>query len=107
MRYADAPDRRRARLVISLTVLVTTGSFIAYTYLTPFLADVAHMAGSAVGPVLLARGAAGVLGVSAAGLMSDRRPRAALAVPVACQAAAFIGLSVLGQGGAVTVGLSL
>jgi MFS transporter, DHA1 family, inner membrane transport protein len=59
----------------------------------------------AVGPVLLARGVAGVLGVSAAGFFVGRRPGLALTVPVACQAVALIGLFVLGQNAAFTVGL--
>jgi DHA1 family inner membrane transport protein len=63
------------------------------------------MSEDAVGPVLLARGVAGVLGVAAAGLLVDRRPTAALSIPVACQAVALIGLFVLGRSAIVTIGL--
>jgi MFS transporter, DHA1 family, inner membrane transport protein len=100
-----SPDRRRFRLVLAVTALVTTGSFMAYTYLAPFLAEVAHLAGAAMGPVLLARGAAGVLGVFAAGFVVGRRPGPALIVPVAAQAVALIGLFALGQSTAFAVGL--
>jgi DHA1 family inner membrane transport protein len=102
---AESPDRRRYHLVVVVTALATTSAFIAYTYLVPFLAEVAHMAGAAVGPVLLARGVAGVLGVGAAGLLVERRPRSALTVPITCQAVALIGLFALGQNAVFTVGL--
>jgi len=36
VRSADHPDPSRFWLLVALTVLVTTGSFIAYTYLAPF-----------------------------------------------------------------------
>jgi len=102
---ADAPNRHRFWLVVALTVVVTTGSFGAYTYLAPFLSQVTHLGASAVGPVLLVRGAAGVLGVVAAGLLVGRRPSTALTAPVACQAVALLGLFVLGYSAGLATGL--
>jgi DHA1 family inner membrane transport protein len=84
---------------------VTTGAFIAYTYLVPLLADVAHMAGTALGPVLMARGIAGVLGVGAAGVLVDRCPRAALTIPAGFEAVALLALFAFGQSAVVMVGL--
>lgn len=99
------PDARRYWLLIAMTVLATTGTFIAFTYVTPFLADVGRFSAAAIGPLLLVRGLAGLVGVAAGGALVDRGPRAALIVPVASQAVALLGLYPLGGVPVVAVAL--
>ncbi|MFD9002225.1 MFS transporter [Streptomyces sp. NPDC059582] len=91
--YGAAPDRRRFAVVLATTALSVTGAFTGFTYVAVFLTDVTGFAADSVGAVLLAFGAAGLTGVSVAGPLLDRFPRATLAVPVAAQAAALLGLS--------------
>lgn len=99
------PDALRYGLLIAMTVLATTGTFIAFTYVTPFLADVGRFSAAAIGPLLLVRGVAGLAGVAAGGALVDRAPLAAMIVPVALQAAALFGLYLLGDVPAAAVAL--
>jgi hypothetical protein len=60
------PDAHRYGLLIVVTVLATTGTFAAYTYIAPFLTDISGFSRAATGPLLLVRGLASVLGIVAA-----------------------------------------
>jgi MFS transporter, DHA1 family, inner membrane transport protein len=91
-----APDARRYLTLMAMTVLAATGTFAAYTYITPFLTEVSRFPAAATGPLLLVRGVAGIAGVAAGGALVDRRPWAAMIVPVAVQAAALLGLYATG-----------
>ncbi|BDZ41821.1 MFS transporter [Paraoerskovia sediminicola] len=75
----DAPRPGRGRLaVVSVTNAVTfLGQYTVYTYVSVILIG-AGLAETAVGPVLLGFGAAGLIGVWYAGATVDRRPRAGL-----------------------------
>jgi DHA1 family L-arabinose/isopropyl-beta-D-thiogalactopyranoside export protein-like MFS transporter/DHA1 family inner membrane transport protein len=99
------PDVRKYALVVAGTLLAVTGGMTAYTYVTPFLLDVARFAESALSPLLMAAGVAGVVGAFAIGVILDRRPRAGLIAPVAVLAAAMAGLYALGTLRAATVAL--
>jgi DHA1 family inner membrane transport protein len=92
-----APDTRRYRLLVLMTVLAITGSFTAFTYVTPFLTDVSGFAAVAIGPLLLVRGIAGFIGVGVGGAHVDRSPWGAMVAPVALQTVALLGLYVLGH----------
>jgi MFS transporter, DHA1 family, inner membrane transport protein len=92
-----APDARRYRLLVLMTVLAITGSFTAFTYVTPFLTDVSGFAAVAIGPLLLVRGIAGFIGVGVGGAHVDRSPWGAMVAPVALQTVALLGLYVLGH----------
>jgi len=85
-----APDRRRYRLVLATTALAITGSFTAFTFVAPFLTGVTGLGDGALGPVLLLRGLAGVVGVVMVGLVADRRAQAAMTAAVAVQAVALV-----------------
>lgn len=87
----SAPDARRFWALMTVTVLATTGAFTFFTYLSPYLADVRVPAGL-LSAVLLLRGLAGIAGVAVGGPLVDRRPRAAIAVPVGLQAVALLTL---------------
>jgi MFS transporter, DHA1 family, inner membrane transport protein len=100
-----APDARRYLTLMAATVLAATGTFAAFTYIAPFLTEVSRFPAAATGPLLLVRGVAGIVGVAAGGVLVDRRPWAAMIVPVAGQAAALLGLYVLGGTPVVAVGL--
>ena len=79
-------------LVICLcVVLIVTGHNVLYTYIAPWITQVAGFDASAVPGVLFAYGAAGAVGLVLAGWLGDRFPRAALAVMVAA-VAVVVGL---------------
>jgi MFS transporter, DHA1 family, inner membrane transport protein len=59
------PDARRYLTLMAMTILATTGTFAAYTYITPFLTEVSRFPAAATGPPLLVRGVAGIVGVAA------------------------------------------
>ncbi|MEJ8667844.1 MFS transporter [Streptomyces sp. MS1.AVA.1] len=101
--YGAAPDRRRFLVVLAVTVLSVTGAFAGFTYVVAFLDEVSGFREDAVSAVLLAFGGAALAGVTVAGLLLDRFPRATLTVPVAAQAVALLGLHVAGHVPAATV----
>ncbi|WP_324789620.1 MFS transporter [Streptomyces sp. H51] len=103
--YGAAPDLRRFLTVLATTALSVTGAFTGFTYVVAFLRDVSGFGVGAVSGVLFAFGVAGLAGVSLAGPLLDRFPRATLSVPVAAQAAALLGLYAGGSGRAAAVAL--
>jgi DHA1 family inner membrane transport protein len=84
-----ARDWRRYGIFLVLTVLVTTGSFTLFTYLSPYVTDVLELSVTTLSGVLLLRGVLGLGGVAFAGRWVASRPRLSIAVPVAIQAAAL------------------
>jgi predicted MFS family arabinose efflux permease len=103
--YGADPDRRRFLVVVATTALSVTGVFAGFTYVVPFLDDVSGFGETAVSGVLFAFGAAALAGVAVTGPLLDRFPRATLAVPVATQAAALLGLYAAGSSHVATVAL--
>jgi MFS transporter, DHA1 family, inner membrane transport protein len=99
------PDARRYLTLMAMTILATTGTFAAYTYITPFLTEVSRFAAAATGPLLLVRGVAGIVGVAAGGALVDRNPWAAMLIPVTAQATALLGLYALAGTPVAAVGL--
>ncbi|WP_090764056.1 MFS transporter [Nonomuraea maritima] len=67
-----SPDRGRYLSIVATTMLSITAAFAAYTYISPFLTGVSGFSESAIGPLLLARGIAGLAGVYVAGRLVDR-----------------------------------
>ena len=74
-----------------------TGAFTAFTYVSPFLTDVSGLSEAAVGPVLFARGVAGVLGVVVVGLVVDRRPWLTMILVIVVQRVALVLQFALGS----------
>ena len=99
------PDARRYLTLMAMTILATTGTFAAYTYITPFLTEVSRFPAAATGPLLLVRGVAGIVGVAAGGALVDRNPWAAMLIPVTAQATALLGLYALAGTPVAAVGL--
>ena len=79
-------------LVSAVTVLLAFGQFVAFTYLAPLVRAHTGLTGTGVSAVLLAYGAAGVVGVARVGSIADHRPRGAL---LACCAAIVAGLALI------------
>jgi MFS transporter, DHA1 family, inner membrane transport protein len=73
-----------------MTALATTGAFAFFTYLSPYLTDAAGLSAGLLSVVLLLRGLAGIGGVAVAGPLVDARPRLAIVLPIAVQAAALL-----------------
>ncbi|GGS85235.1 MFS transporter [Nonomuraea spiralis] len=88
------------RIVTAATALVMLGQFTLHTYLVPYLGD-ADQSGGATTVALFVFGAAGILGVWAAGLLADRGTGRYLLVTLGLHAAAIAVLPA--TGGAVTV----
>ncbi|MDC0771445.1 MFS transporter [Streptomyces sp. HD] len=105
--YGAAPDRRRFRVVLGVTALSVTGVFAGFTYVVAFLDEVSGLGGDAVSAVLFAFGGAALAGVTVTGPLLDRFPQATLAVPVATQAVALLGLWAAGHVPAASVALMM
>lgn len=101
----STPDGRRYWLLMAATTLTVTGSFTAFTYVTPFLTEVATFSATAIGPLLLLRGIAGVAGVGIGGVHVDRSPWGATVTPVALQVVALLGVYVFGDSPVLAAGL--
>ncbi|MCF1598257.1 MFS transporter [Streptomyces muensis] len=95
--YGATPDRRGFLVVLAVTALSVTGAFAGFTYVVAFLDEVSGIGADAVSAVLLAFGGAALAGVTVAGPLLDRFPRATLTVPVAAQAVALLGLYAVGH----------
>jgi predicted MFS family arabinose efflux permease len=84
------------KLVLVLTALTVSGHFVAYTYVRPFLEEVAQAGPALVSTALLLYGAAGVAGNFAAGARAARNPRLTLITLVTLMAAAMAALVLTG-----------
>jgi DHA1 family inner membrane transport protein len=87
-----APDTRRYWLTIAVVTLAATGSFVSFTYVTPFLTQLSGFSLGALSVILLIRGVAGTAGVAVGARMADWNPWAAIGAPVATQTLALFGL---------------
>ncbi|WP_327089902.1 MFS transporter [Nonomuraea sp. NBC_01738] len=74
------PLTGRIKLLLVITALIITGHFAAYTYLAPFLEQVAQAGPALVGTALLLFGAAGVVGNFVGGGVTARHPGRVLVV---------------------------
>ncbi|NIH84260.1 MFS transporter [Amycolatopsis granulosa] len=80
------------------TLIVVTGHFAAFTYITAIIAEFAHLTGPATSALLFAHGVAGLLGLVLIGRGVDARPRATALLVTAGLAACMIVLLVAGSG---------
>ncbi|MFI9639235.1 MFS transporter [Micromonospora sp. NPDC051925] len=92
-----APDARRYAIVVVATALSVGGLFTAFTYTAVFLTDVSGFAPGAIGLLLLIRGLADVVGITAGGIASDRNQRAAMVAPVRLLVTALLGMFLLAE----------
>ncbi|MDP4502934.1 MFS transporter [Nonomuraea turcica] len=84
------------KVALVLTVLIVSGHFAAYTYVRPFLEEVAYAGPALVSTALLVYGAAGVLGNFAAGARAARNPQPVLITLAALMALATAALPLIG-----------
>ena len=67
----SAPDRGRYLSIVATTAVAVAGGFTAFTYISPFLTGLSGFAASSLGPLLLARGFAGLAAVVVVGVLVD------------------------------------
>lgn len=79
--------------VFGITALVVTGNFLAYTYIAPYLEQVAGQGAAQVSMVLLVYGAAGVVANFAVGPFAATAPRTSLGVVTALLALSLAGMN--------------
>ena len=98
-----APDRGRYRAIVIYTALAVTGAFTSFTYIDPFFRQVSGFGAGAVGPLLFARGLAGLIGVFVVGYLVGRNGRWTMTGLIGAQAVALAALWAFGGRPAVTV----
>jgi DHA1 family inner membrane transport protein len=101
-----APNSGRYWTLVVATALMVTGAFVSFTYINPFLTDVSGFAESAIGPILLVRGLAGLVGAITAGFVVRRWGWPSLVVAAAGQAVCLILLYSFGANGVTAVAAS-
>lgn len=89
----------RVRAGVAVTFLIVTAHFGTYTYVTPFLTEVTHAGPRHISALLLAYGAAGVVGNFLGGAWVRRGLGPAFAVAAGLLATATLLLAPLGTGG--------
>lgn len=90
--YGAEPDAHRFAVILAVTLLSVTGVFAGFTYIVSFLQSISGFSGDAVTGLLGAFGLGGFVGITMAGPLLDRLPRATLTVPVAVQSVALLAL---------------
>lgn len=75
-----ATTRPGVRFAVLLTFLVVTAQFMAYTYASPGLQQMSHVAPDGISAMLLIFGVAGLIGNFAIGAISGHKPNLALAL---------------------------
>ncbi|TDD46127.1 MFS transporter [Nonomuraea terrae] len=99
----SAPDRGRYLSIVATTATAITGAFTAFTYISPFLTGVTGFAESSIGPLLLARGIAGLAGVVAVGCLIDRHGWLTMTGLIGLQALALAGQYAFGSSQVATI----
>ncbi|WIY01410.1 MFS transporter [Amycolatopsis mongoliensis] len=83
----------RSLLPVHLTtLLVVTGHFAAFTYITAIIARYVHLTGAATSTLLFAHGTAGLLGLVLIGRHVDRHPRATALITTGGLAVCMVAL---------------
>ncbi|WP_432536406.1 MFS transporter [Kineococcus arenarius] len=95
-------SNRGVLTLTSSTLLVMTGSFTLYTYITPFLSQGGLGAG-AVSAVLLLNGSAGIVGTILIGRSVDTKPALSSATVIVTMALTLLLIALLANGPTVLV----
>lgn len=80
--------------IFGVTALVVIGNFLAYTYIAPYLEEVAHQSAAQTSVMLLIYGGAGVVANFAIGPFAAKSLRACLIVVTAMLAVSLIAMNV-------------
>ncbi|MEU8401665.1 MFS transporter [Nonomuraea sp. NPDC048892] len=105
----SAPDRGRYLSIVATTAVAVTGAFAAFTYISPYLIDVSGFTESSIGPLLLARGIAGLAGVFVVGYLVDRHGWITMTGLIGLQTLALAGQYAFGAspvGAVIAISLS-
>jgi predicted MFS family arabinose efflux permease len=97
------PDARRYGSLVVTTVVAVTAAFTAFTCVTPFLTDESGVDGSRIGPILLLRGLAGLVGAIAVGFLVNRYARRTMVGLIAVQVLAMAAQYLWSGNPAITV----
>jgi DHA1 family inner membrane transport protein len=100
-----SPDRRSYRVLLATTAIGVGAVFTFQTYITLYLTKAAGFATSSLGPTLFLGGLGGLLGVVGTGWFVQRRPYAALVVPLLLSTLSLFGLAFLVSDKPAVVGL--
>jgi predicted MFS family arabinose efflux permease len=90
-------------LVCVVILIVLTAQNTFYTYIAPWLTEVAGFPGDSVALLLFLFGGAGVLGLVLAGIASDRFPKRGFAVAVLAVMVSVLALALLSQNPVIVV----
>ena len=111
---SDGPSAVRRTLtdrslaaVNATTLIVVLGHLTAFTYITVIIADYVHLTGPATSALLLAHGAAGLLGLVFIGRDVDRRPCGTALLVTGGFAACMLTLLVAGPGAGAVAGAAV
>jgi DHA1 family inner membrane transport protein len=99
----SAPNAAKYILLMTMAVLVTTGSFVVFTYVSPFLTDATELSAKTIGPVLFIRGVAGIFGVAISGPLADLSSWLSMVVPIVLQGASFLGMYLFSHNAPITI----
>ncbi len=98
----------RSLLPVNLaTLAVVLGHFATFTYITVIIADYVHVTGAGTSGLLLAHGAAGLIGLVLIGRQVDRRPQGTGLIVAGGIAACMLLLLVVGSGSASVAGAAV
>ena len=100
--FAELLRRPPVRVALLAVVLVISGHFAGFTYIRPFMEQVAQLSAGAISAVLLGYGVGGFFGNFAGGWLAGRSERHAIVFGGALIAALAAGLLVAGSSAAVT-----
>jgi predicted MFS family arabinose efflux permease len=89
------------------TLIAVLGHFAAFTYITVIIADHVHLTGPATSSLLLAHGAAGLVGLVLIGRLVDRHPQATALIVTAGAAACMLVLLLAGSGSGPVAGAAV
>jgi predicted MFS family arabinose efflux permease len=90
-----------------VTLIVVSGQFAAFTYITVIIADYAHLTGPATSSLLLAHGAAGLIGLILIGGQVDSHPQATALIVTGGLAACMLVLLVVGSNSGLIAGAAV
>jgi predicted MFS family arabinose efflux permease len=104
---ATATSGRSLVPVNVVTMIVVLGHFAAFTYITEVITDYVHLTGPATSSLLLAYGAAGLVGLMLIGRQVDRHPQATALIVTGGIAACMLVLLILGPSSSPVAGAAV
>jgi len=91
------------RAIFGVTALVVTGNFLAYTYIAPYLEQIAHQSAAQISVMLLIYGGAGVITNFAIGPFAAKSLRACLIIVTTMLTASLLIMNMVAVSGTLMV----